>query len=338
MLPQPLELTLPLCMPEALLGELQHGAIVAGASQQKQRLAALYPGLAGAACEGGPTWMQWAFACVRSRSFKLRADCFALAPWIDGANHALDPTCDFRLSADGASVELVALKELQDGDEATVSYTGAGADWHLQHHPPSSSCSCHVPLQTQQDSDTPTPRVIVCNLPAGPEGLTNQRMQAQYGFVPSGGNTADRLHFATVAAAPAQSTGGGGGAAALLSLDRLQACLGEGEGMTAALSGADPYAYAVLKSLPLAAEESASGPLDGQIALAQQLMAELGAEAAGWPTSLSDDSALLQAMQEPGGGGDARLASALRYRQQRKLTVRVGMSLLQAFVNLSTAS
>lgn len=29
----------------------------------------------------------------------------------------------------------------------------------------------------------------------GVEGLTNQRLMAQYGFVPSGGNTSDRLVF-----------------------------------------------------------------------------------------------------------------------------------------------
>lgn len=45
---------------------------------------------------GGPSWLQWGFACVRSRAFELRKDCFAFVPFLDGANHAPDPSCDFR--------------------------------------------------------------------------------------------------------------------------------------------------------------------------------------------------------------------------------------------------
>ena len=45
---------------------------------------------------GGPSWLQWGFACVRSRAFELRKDCFAFVPFLDGANHAADPSCDFR--------------------------------------------------------------------------------------------------------------------------------------------------------------------------------------------------------------------------------------------------
>lgn len=52
MLPAPLALTLPLCFPAELLPELQHGAIIAAAQAQQQRLAGLFPGLSGAMCEG----------------------------------------------------------------------------------------------------------------------------------------------------------------------------------------------------------------------------------------------------------------------------------------------
>ena len=45
---------------------------------------------------GGPSWLQWGFGCVRSRAFKLREDCFASVPFLDVANHADDPACDFR--------------------------------------------------------------------------------------------------------------------------------------------------------------------------------------------------------------------------------------------------
>lgn len=45
---------------------------------------------------GGPTWLQWAFACVRSRAFKLADECFAFVPFLDVANHEEEPSCDFR--------------------------------------------------------------------------------------------------------------------------------------------------------------------------------------------------------------------------------------------------
>ena len=51
-LPTPLALTLPLCLPAELLPELQHGTIIAAAQAQQQRLAAMFPGLSGAMCEG----------------------------------------------------------------------------------------------------------------------------------------------------------------------------------------------------------------------------------------------------------------------------------------------
>jgi hypothetical protein len=95
--------------------------------------------------------------------------------------------------------------------------------------------------------------------------MTNQRLMAQYGFVPPHGNTADRLAFAALSSAaedaagssqggaPATTRGssggggGGGGSPVLLSIDRLQACLGNGQLMAAAFSGRDPYFYAALK-------------------------------------------------------------------------------------------
>ncbi|PRW55940.1 set domain [Chlorella sorokiniana] len=332
-LPAPLALTLPLCFPAELLPELQHGAIIAAAQAQQQRLAALFPGLSGAMCEGGPSWLQWSFACVRSRAFELRKDCFGFVPFLDGANHAPDPSCDFRLSADGHAVELVALHPLQAGDEATISYTG-------------------------------------------PAGMTNQRLMAQYGFVFTGGNPADRLQFAALAG-PGSGVAGGsisgsesdefrlsGGSSQsslsslssssspssglLLSLDRMQAALGDGERMAAALSGKDPYSYAALKSLPFAAEEGAAAEVGQQVALAEHLAAELAAEAASWPTSMEQDSDLVAqqraaaaaaaaASSSSGGSGgsaapDARLAAALAYRLQRKALVTAGQLLLRSFV------
>lgn len=218
-------------------------------------------------------------------------------------------------------MELVALRPLQAGQEATISYTG-------------------------------------------PAGMTNQRLMAQYGFVPTGGNPADRLHFAALAAAGGGAAGAGGSdsdaagsssnpsSSVLLSLDRMQAALGDGERMAAALSGKDPYSFAALKSLPLAVDEGAAAELGQQLALAEQLAAELAAEAASWPTSMEQDSNLVAQQREAaaaagdssssGGGGsgsssspsspvDARLAAAVAYRLQRKALVTAGQLLLRSF-------
>lgn len=201
-----------------------------------------------------------------------------------------------RLSADGASVELVALRGVAPGEEATISYTG-------------------------------------------PAGMTNQRLMAQYGFVPTSGNRADRLQFLALQPAAADSgsssegEGGVGGAAppALLSLERLQASLGDGERMAAALSGKDAYAYAALKSLPLAAEEGGAAPLAEQLALAQTLAAELAAEAASWPTSMERDAELAAQRQGGGAAMDPRLSAALDYRLQRKALVTSAALLLHGF-------
>lgn len=59
LLPGPTALALPCCLPDPpLLEELQHGAIVAGARAQKERLRGLFPGLSAAMCEGEQRWWQ----------------------------------------------------------------------------------------------------------------------------------------------------------------------------------------------------------------------------------------------------------------------------------------
>ncbi|KAI3436404.1 hypothetical protein D9Q98_005821 [Chlorella vulgaris] len=303
-LPQPTDLTLPLCFPPELLPELQHAALVEGAAAQQERLSTLFPGLSGSMCEGGPSWLQWAFGCVRSRAFKLRDECFACVPYLDVANHHHDPSCDFRLNEQAGAVELVALRELQPGQEATISYTGAA-------------------------------------------GMTSQRLMAQYGFTPAG-NPADRLQFGAAAASfdpaavahgavVAVDGSGDGEAPVLLSLDRMMACLGSDDRVAAAMSGRDSFAYAALKSLPFAAEEGSAAPLSLQLSLAERLHAELEAEAAGWPTSISHDSALVQEWAAVGGGGgggaDSRLVAAVDYRLKRKALVTTCRQLLLDFMD-----
>lgn len=43
-----------------------------------------------------PTFFEWAFACVRSRAFRLGDQRFAYVPFMDVANHAERPNAAFR--------------------------------------------------------------------------------------------------------------------------------------------------------------------------------------------------------------------------------------------------
>ncbi|PSC69026.1 ribulose-1,5 bisphosphate carboxylase oxygenase large subunit N-chloroplastic [Micractinium conductrix] len=153
----------------------------------------------------------------------------------------------------------------------------------------------------------------------GADDTTNQRLMAQYGFVLPG-SPADRLAFDAL---PDGQDGAGAPGnrhqAPLLSLDRMLDRLGERQAVV--FSGQDPYAFAALKSLPFAADEGDAAELDAQLALTGQLAGELAAEAAGWPTTLDQDSRLLQGWREAaaaGSGTDARLVAAVEYRLQRK--------------------
>lgn len=86
----------------------------------QERLAQLLPKHAQPVEPGACTWMQWAFACVRSRAFRLGPECHAIIPFVDMANHALPPVAAFRPHQ--GAIELLAVREVAAGDEATISY------------------------------------------------------------------------------------------------------------------------------------------------------------------------------------------------------------------------
>lgn len=91
----------------------------------QERLAGLLPGLAvpmHGDCE--TTFMQWGLASVRSRAFQLKErNRFAFVPFLDIANHAPQPNSAFRNSEPAAAIELVAVADLEPGQEAFISYT-----------------------------------------------------------------------------------------------------------------------------------------------------------------------------------------------------------------------
>ena len=62
----------------------------------QERLCGLFPGLASPMGPELPTFFEWAFACVRSRAFRLGEQRFAFVPFMDVANHAERPNAAFR--------------------------------------------------------------------------------------------------------------------------------------------------------------------------------------------------------------------------------------------------
>ncbi len=90
----------------------------------QERLAGLFPGLATPmGNDSSTTFMQWGLACVRSRAFQLGKDRFAFVPFLDIANHSPAPNAAFRASESAAAIELVAITDVDPGQEAVISYT-----------------------------------------------------------------------------------------------------------------------------------------------------------------------------------------------------------------------
>jgi hypothetical protein len=276
LLPRPGELTLPLLLRDDALAALHDADVAAAAREQRARLAAVLPSLAAAK----PHSLAWGFGVVRSRAFALGGDVFACVPFLDLANHAADPTAEV----------------LQPFDEDGSPTPGA------QRHP---------------DDALPCIRLLARKaLPRGAEvtlcysgadtSYSNARLMAQHGFVPEGGNRAERLPLGESLPQGAQP----------LCLEWLQATLGDAAWMDMLLGG-DARLYAALASLPTRNEplERTRAHRDAQLALTRQLAAECAAAAAAAPSSLAEDEAALAAAE---GAGDAHMAAALRYRLERK--------------------
>jgi len=124
-LPDPMDVSLPCCLPEHMLEELQDDGMIQKARMQKSRLADMFPGLSVKMSDGdGPTWLEYAFSCVRSRAFKFGEEKYAFVPILDAANHSLDPNADFSFNPQNKKMILFAMEEIKMGDEITISYSG----------------------------------------------------------------------------------------------------------------------------------------------------------------------------------------------------------------------
>jgi len=201
---------------------------------------------------------------------------------------------------------------------------------------------------------------------SGPQGYTNQRFMAQYGFVPAGGNMADRLDLGATSAG-GNAAPGGSGAGGGIRLALMQELVGDVAMMEAA-KGRRPHLFAALKSLPLADEEGGLGTsssggggggggdgssqppavaaTEAERSLARQLLVGLEVAASGCWGGLQEGEALLQRLEQqqqqqqpPQGqgeassaaeeGADVRLLAAVRYRVERQRLVEACRQLLQ---------
>jgi hypothetical protein len=298
-LPAPEIMTLPVCLPENLLTQLEHKDIIEAARQQKQRLRDLFPGLSVPLCENGPTYLEYAFACVRSRAFRLGQDIFAFVPFLDAVNHNIDPNTNFEMSVDGSTVNLVSLKEIKENEELTISYTGTLGYTNQRYF--------------AQYGFVPH--------------LGNPFDRITFKCIDNSDNSDDK-----------EITGSATTSPVLLSLDALMNLFGDGESMVDAFSGRDSFMYAALKSLPLAAMESDAAPMAEQLELAQKMLEEMESEQAEWTSTLEDDAALLLDITDATNNNetsehvDPRVEAVVRYRLYRKKLVDSAIKVLRAFI------
>ena len=281
--PEAKDMSLPVCLPLGMLGELQDDEMVGKALEQKERLRGLFPGLsvavdADGAGAGGCTWLEYAFGLVRSRAFCLGDNHFAFVPVLDAANHATsEPSADFQLDTRSDSVVFFALKDIKAGEEVTISYTGRS-------------------------------------------GYTNKRLMTQYGFVfenPFDTFDGDDLDVdlgdvgsASFDVWDVQRALGdsmveifsGKDVLAYASLKSLPIDAGDDAAVDA---GGDAF----------------GGWSEGQRALLERIRAAVDRRIEAWETGIIEDKSLLAHMlgaKHGSSGGDGRLVACLRYRIARK--------------------
>ena len=55
---------------------------------------------------------------------RVGQEAFAMVPFIDMANHSVEPNADFRTNTQDGSFELFTMREVRAGEEVLISYTG----------------------------------------------------------------------------------------------------------------------------------------------------------------------------------------------------------------------
>ena len=138
--PRPESVTVPFCLPQEQLLLMKDEGLIKGALRQKERLKSLFPSLQDPALHRMTAhWphmspLEWAFAMVRSRCFKIGGDFFAIVPIIELANHAMqkDKGSNVRFEVDDVVMDtagvpsgtciLRAKRAISEGEAVALSY------------------------------------------------------------------------------------------------------------------------------------------------------------------------------------------------------------------------
>ena len=138
--PRPESVTVPFCLPPKQLQAFNDEGLIQGALRQKERLKSLFPTLQDPALHRMTAhWphmspLEWAFAMVRSRCFKIGGDLdfFAIVPIIELANHAMQKDSNVRFEVDDVVLHtagvpsgtciLRAKRAISEGEAVALSY------------------------------------------------------------------------------------------------------------------------------------------------------------------------------------------------------------------------
>eukprot|EP00873_Tetraselmis_striata_P014806 jgi/Tetstr1/435070/TSEL_024039.t1 len=163
----------------------------------------------------------------------------------------------------------------------------------------------------------------VCISYTGEEGYTNRRLMAQYGFVPSEGNPADRIDLEEDLGLSAEQLAG-----KQLSGSKLEAAVGPD--LASMASGQNVYLFSTIRSLPLVDDEQQ--PLTGTEQFAELLLEKCKHALEAFPTTLEEDSATLSTLSA--SGPERAMAAATAYRLQRKQLLSCARGLLERYLKL----
>lgn len=283
---------MPLMLPDDLLDMLADATCVETTREERSQLCQLLGEVDSVERRGA----LWAAACVRSRNFALTDELFAVAPFLDMANHAAQPNAEVGTQATAiarlkgvptGNLQIVATRPIEAGDEVTISY--------------------------------------------GPN-MTNEQLFARYGFTMSPPPPRDAVEFAAVLNAEyLRELAEAGQAPPRPPLRLNQHAFVEANGASDAESWApesDAVLRAAMESLPLD-EADTSSELELELNNARELLEEAMIRLDGAVDPDVDETWL----DEHNDGDDVRLYACVAYRSRRTRVWLRLRSLLETYVS-----
>ncbi|CAG9461176.1 unnamed protein product [Pedinophyceae sp. YPF-701] len=298
LMPRPSELAHPFLLDEELRAEFRHPELQRAAEAQRERLREIFgPDMVP---DVGPSLLLWGFACARSRAMATRSR-----------------------TAAGNEAE-------QAGGEEMFVFPPFLDQANHDHNP---NCDFRV-SPSGEAIELFAVRAIKAGAEAtisytGPQGQPNQRLMAQYGFVPLNGNPGDRIPDLKDVVVE--------GAAGLCGA-RLQRVIGDQAwmDMAAGASAEGNRLAAVLRSLPVAGDaQEGEGPAeDADVALVDAIREECEArlDVMRRVGSVEEDARLLGELRT----SDPRRWWAVVYRSERRALLERAVALLKAYKKAMT--